>query len=145
MLTHIAKILRVRPMLALEFVQYVKLLAFSIWGLNLYDNVATLRNLNLFGEIITNGANIFGIVCAVAGIFSVITARIEHRKLALLATFFAFSFSGVMSIVMYLTLGHPHIVTLIMCVSGAITCGIFRIHHHLLYEEGLRGKRISHG
>ena len=140
MLTHIAKVIRKSPLLAVEFIQYVKLMTFSIWGLNVYENIATVRNLNLFGEFITNGANIFGIMAACIGIFSVMTARLEHRKVALLLAFFAFAFSGVMAIVMYFTGGYNHIVTLIMCVSGATTCGAIRIHHTMLSIEGHSGK-----
>ena len=143
MLSHVGKIVRKKPLLAMEFIQHVKLLAFSIWGLNIYDNLVAERNIGVFGDLVTHGHSVFGIVIAMIGLLSTVTARVEHRKFALLLAFLAYSFTGAMATVMYFVGGYPHIVTLIMSLSGVFTCAIIRIHLSMLYTEGRRGKDVE--
>lgn len=141
MLAHFSRVLRNRPLLAVEHMMYLLLTISGIWGIHPSNDSLTFERLvNQFGVLIVVVQYIMFIVVGVYGHLSIFTVRIEQRIQTTRLAFLAFAFSVVANLGVFVFGGIFNPVSLMLAVSWALAAGITHLHLKMHQRMGAVGR-----
>lgn len=142
MLSHFSKVLRNRPLLAVEHMLYILLICSGIWGLTPSSSSLTIERLvNQFGVYVVAAQYSAFLLVGMYGHLSISTVRIEHRIATLMAAFFAFMYGLVANVTVLLFGGIFNPVSTMLYSFSALVAGIIYLHLKSHQREGVTGRR----
>ena len=141
MLAHFSKVLRNRPLLAVEHMMYILLILAGVWGLHPSNTSLTIERLvNEVGVYAVVMQFASSILVGVAGHLSIITVRIEHRVVTTMMAFLTFAYGFVANMLILIFGGLFNPVSLTLNVSWALVAGITHLHLRIRQNEGATGR-----
>lgn len=141
MLNHFSKVLRNRPLLAIEHMMYILLVVAGIWGLLPSNSSITLERLvNQFGVYAVIIQYSVFLLVGLAGHLSIITVRIEQRIATSMLAFFAFSYGMAANIGIFIFGGPFNTVSTMMNCFCALVAGIIYLHLKMHQRLGATGR-----
>lgn len=143
MLTHISKVLKNRPLLAVEHMMYILLVTAGVWGLSPNNSALSIERLiNQFGVYVVIGQFALFLVVGVLGHLSIITVRIEHRIHTTRLAFLVFAYGGIANLGVYVFGGEFNPISLMLYSFSMLVAGIIHLHLRMQYRLGLRGRKL---
>ena len=141
MLNHFAKILKNRPLLAIEHMMYLLLITMGVWGLSPSNNSLTIERLvNQFGVYVVVAQYSAFLLVGLFGHLSIITVRIEHRVMTTKIAFFAFMYALIANVAILLFGGIFNPISTMMNSFAALVAGIIHLHLRAHQRAGATGR-----
>lgn len=142
MLEHFSRVLKNRPILAIEHMIYLLLVVSGVWGL-LPDNpsISIERLVSQFGVYAVIGQFAAFLCVGALGHLSIVTVRIEQRIQTTRLAFLVFAYAGIANLGVFLFGGELNPVSLMLYSISMLVSGITHLHLMMHYRDGLRGRR----
>lgn len=141
MLEHMSRVIKNRPLLAIEHMLYILLTVSGVWGLIPNNPSLSLDRLaNQFGVHMVLLQYAVFLIVGIYGHLSLVTVRIEHRINTTRLAFLAFAYSGVANLGVFVFGGNFNPVSIMLSVTCALISGIIYLHLKIYYRLGVRGR-----